>query len=29
MACSLANPPVAVKENLGSIMDVLKSKFNI
>lgn len=29
MACSLANPPVPVKEDLGAVMDVLKKTFNI
>jgi threonine synthase len=27
MACSMANPPVAVKNDLGSVMDALRSKF--
>lgn len=29
VACQFANPPVAVKEDLGAVMDVLKKKFNI
>lgn len=29
MACSLANPPVPVKEDLSAVMDVLKKTFNI
>jgi len=29
MSCQFANPPVAVKEDLGAVMDVLKKKFNI
>lgn len=29
MECQFANPPVPVKENLGSVMDVLRQKFNI
>lgn len=29
MACSLANPPVPVREDLGAVMDVLKKTFNI
>jgi threonine synthase len=29
MKCHFANPPTAVKENLGAVMDVLKQKFNI
>lgn len=29
MVSRYANPPVAVKENLGAVMDVLKKKFNI
>jgi threonine synthase len=29
MSCSLANPPVAVREDLGAVMDVLKKTFNI
>jgi hypothetical protein len=29
VACQFANPPVAVKEDLGAVMDVLKAKFNI
>lgn len=29
VSCKLANPPVAVRENLGAVMDVLKKKFNI
>ncbi|KAG1680365.1 hypothetical protein FOA52_015456 [Chlamydomonas sp. UWO 241] len=27
--CKFANPPVKVRENLGEVMDVLKTKFNI
>ena len=27
MACSMANPPVAVRNDLGSVMDALRSKF--
>lgn len=27
MACQYANPPVAVKEDLGAVMDALRSKF--
>ena len=29
MTCQFANPPVTVRENLGSVMDVLKKKFSI
>lgn len=29
MACQFANPPVAVKEDIGAVMDVLKAKFSI
>lgn len=29
MSCQFANPPVQVKDNLGAVMDVLRSKFNI
>jgi threonine synthase len=28
MKCSLANPPVAVKEDLGAVMDAIKVKFD-
>ncbi len=28
-SCQYANPPVAVKDNLGAVMDVLKQKFQI
>lgn len=27
MACQYANPPVAVREDLGAVMDALRSKF--
>ena len=29
MECKYANPPVSVKEDLGAVMDVLRSKYNI
>ena len=29
MECKFANPPVAVKEDLGAVMDVLRKKFSI
>jgi threonine synthase len=28
MACAYANPPVAVKENLGAVMDAIRTKFS-
>ena len=28
LACSQANPPVAVKENLGAVMDAIRTKFD-
>ena len=28
MKCSLANPPVAVKEDLGAVMDAIRAKFD-
>jgi len=27
MACAHANPPVAVREDLGAVMDALRAKF--
>ena len=27
MGCKLANPPVAVKEDLGAVMDAIRGKF--
>lgn len=29
LGCKYANPPVSVSENIGSVMDVLKQRFNI
>lgn len=29
MACQYANPPVQVKENLGSVVDAIRSKFSL
>lgn len=29
VACRFANPPVSVKDNLGSVMDVIKTKFSL
>ena len=28
LACTYANPPVAVKNDIGSVMDTLRSKFS-
>lgn len=29
LGCAYANPPVAVKENLGAVMDAISSKFDL
>lgn len=29
MACSYANPPVTVREDLGAVMDALRKKFKL